>query len=103
MNTDGHGFLTLLKTWLVNWWEKGYQMHMVELEDIVGGEWADWYRLTPLERWEESGELWAHYLQIGGSLDPEPDTQSPFYDGSAPSPSPADGRPGVRVVRRSRV
>ena len=53
--------------------------NMVESEEIVGDEWADWYRLTPLQRWHASGELWEHYLQIGGSLDPEPDTQSPFY------------------------
>jgi hypothetical protein len=44
---------------------------MIESEEIVGGEWAEWYRLTPLQRWHASGELWEHYLQIGGSLDPE--------------------------------
>ena len=76
---------------------------MVEPEDIVSGEWADWYRLSPLQRWHASGELWAHYLSIGGSLDPEPDTESPFCDGSAPGPSPADGRPDLRVLRRSGV
>ena len=43
---------------------------MVEPEDIVSGEWADWYRLTPLQRWHASGELWAHYLSIGGRLIP---------------------------------
>jgi hypothetical protein len=77
--------------------------NMVELEEIVGEEWAEWYRLTPLQRWHASGELWEHYLQIGGSLDPEPDTESPFYDGLPPGPCPADGRPGVRVLRRSGV
>ena len=76
---------------------------MVEPEDIVSGEWADWYRLSPLERWHASGELWEFYLHIGGSLDPEPDTESPFYDGSAPCPRPADGRPGLRVLRRGGV
>ena len=43
-------------------------------------EWADWYTLTPLERLEESSKLWQTYLKLGGSLDPEPDTQSPFFD-----------------------
>lgn len=76
---------------------------MVEPEEIVEGEWAEWYRLTPLQRWHASGELWEHYLQIGGSLDPEADTESPFYDGQPPSACPADGRPGVRVLRRSGV
>lgn len=76
---------------------------MIQAEDIVDDEWAEWYRMTPLERWEASGELWEHYLRIGGSLDPEPDTQSPFYDDTAPGPCPADGRPGLRILRRSRV
>jgi hypothetical protein len=53
---------------------------MINPEDIVGEEWAEWYRLTPAERWRESEKLWQTYLQLGGSLDPEPDTQSPFFD-----------------------
>jgi hypothetical protein len=73
---------------------------MVDMEDIVGGEWAEWYRLTPLERWHESMKLWEYYLSIGGSLDPEPDSQSPFYDGSAPGTRPIDGRSGLRILRR---
>jgi hypothetical protein len=52
----------------------------------VSDEWAEWYRMTPLERWHASGELWEFYLSIGGSLDPEPDTGSLFYDGSVPTP-----------------
>jgi hypothetical protein len=76
---------------------------MLQPEDIVGEEWAEWYRMTPLQRWHVSGDLWDHYLQIGGSLDPEPDTQSPFYDGSAPGPCLADGRSGMRVLRRGGV
>ena len=76
---------------------------MIQPEELVGGEWAEWYRLTPVERWLESEKLWQTYLALGGSLDPEPDTESPFYDGSAPGPSPADGRPGLRVLRRSGV
>src|SRR2546423_9942446 len=74
---------------------------MIAPEEFCEGEWAEWYQLTPLERWRESGKLWAEYLKMGGSLDPEPDTQSPFYDGSAPGPRPVDGRPGLRVLRRS--
>lgn len=35
---------------------------------LIGGEWAEWYRLSPLQRWHLSGQLWEHYLQIGGSL-----------------------------------
>ena len=76
---------------------------MLSPEELVGEEWAEWYRLTPAERWRESEKLWHVYLSLGGSLDPEPDTQSPFFDPAAPRPRAADERPGVRVVRRSRV
>ncbi len=52
-------------------------------EEICSGEWLDWYRLAPLERLKESQKLWTAYLALGGSLDPEPDTQSPFHDPAA--------------------
>jgi hypothetical protein len=61
------------------------------------------YRLTPVQRWLESEKLWQTYLALGGSLDSEPDTQSPFFDARAPRPRPAHGRTGVRVLRRGRV
>ena len=47
--------------------------------------------------------LWDSFLRVGGSLDPEPDTQSPFYDRESPGPGAADGRPGVHLIRRSGV
>ncbi len=72
----------------------------IRAEDLVGSEWAEWYGLTPAERWRESGKLWASFLALGGSLDPEPDTQSPFFDARAPRASAAHGRSGVRVIRR---
>ena len=50
-----------------------------QLTEAVGDEWMDWYRMTPDERWRASGQLWEVYVALGGSLDPEPDTQSPFY------------------------
>ena len=53
---------------------------MIQPEQLVGDEWAEWYRLTPVQRWLESEKLWQTYLALGGSLDPEPDTQSPFFD-----------------------
>jgi hypothetical protein len=65
--------------------------------------WKEWYRLTPLERMRESMKLWQFYLQAGGSLDPEPDSQSPFDSVMPRSTAPAYGRPGLRVVRRSGV
>ena len=67
------------------------------------GEWAAWYALTPLQRLEESCRLWDAYLKLGGSLDPEPDSQSPFFDSEEWRAGALDGRPGLRVVRRGGV
>jgi len=76
---------------------------MVEAKNLVGEEWAEWYQLTPVQRWLESQKLWQVYLALGGSLDPEPDTQSPFFDARAPRPRPAHGQTVLRIIRRSRV
>lgn len=65
--------------------------------------WIEWYRLTPLERWEESMKIWQFYLRVGGSLDPEPDPQSPFDAVLPRGSAPAYGRSSVRVLRRGRV
>ena len=76
---------------------------MISAEELLGEEVAEWYSLTPMERWRESAKLWEVYLSLGGSLDPEPDTQSPFFDREATSSRPVDGRSGLRVVRRGGV
>ena len=65
----------------------------------IPAEWLDWYSLSPSQRWEQSGRLWETYLALGGNLEPEPDTQSPFFDADSWRPLPAHGRPGVRVLR----
>lgn len=65
--------------------------------------WIEWYRLTPQERWEESKKLWRFYLRVGGTLDPEPDSQSPFDAFLPRGSAPAYGRSGLRVLRRCRV
>jgi hypothetical protein len=70
------------------------------VEDFVGEEWAEWYRLTPQERFEESMKLWDTFLMLGGSLEPEADTQSPFFDEEEWRENFTHGRPGVRVLRR---
>jgi hypothetical protein len=69
----------------------------------IDGEWYDWYCLTPEERWRETNKLWDFYLAVGGSLDPEPDFQSPFHLAYFPSAFSSHGRAGVRIVRRSGV
>lgn len=71
--------------------------------EYLGEEWAEWAAMTPRERWDESSRLWDHYLSLGGSLDPEPDPQSPFFDPDEPGPLPAYGRSGVHIVRRGGV
>lgn len=76
---------------------------MITPEEIVGEEWASWYRLSPQERWRESEKLWQVYLRLGGSLDTQPDTQSPFFDPEASSEGAARERSGIRILRRSRV
>ena len=73
---------------------------MIQPEQLVGGEWAEWYRLTPVERWLESEKLWQTYLALGGSLDPEPDTQSPFFDAQKAGKTTVKQRKIERNVRR---
>jgi hypothetical protein len=78
-------------------------MSELRAEDLVGGEWAAWYRLTPEQRFLESTKLWETYLALGGSLEPEPDTQSPFFDPEEWRENAAHGRPGVHILRRGGV
>lgn len=65
--------------------------------------WKEWYLMEPLERWHESMKLWEFFLRVGGSLDPEPDPESPFDAFLPRGTAPADGRSGLRVLRRGRV
>jgi hypothetical protein len=76
---------------------------MSDPTDFGSDERLEWYLMTPQQRWAESERLWDTFLALGGSLDPDPDPQSPFFDAGAPGPVPVDGRPGVRVVRRGGV
>src|SRR5579864_2482553 len=66
-------------------------------------ETLEWWSLTPAQRFEESQKLWATYLALGGSFDPEPDWQSPFYFAEAPDSRSAHGRPSLHPVRGRRV
>ena len=76
---------------------------VIDIEDVCGPEWAEWYLLSPQERWDQSAKLWSTYLSLGGSLDPEPDTQSPFFDEEEWRRLFAHGGAGVRGLRRSGV
>ncbi len=54
-------------------------------------EWQEWLDLSPIERFRQSEKLFAQYLAMGGSLDPDPDPTSPFYD-------PNEWRPGAAYL-----
>lgn len=72
-------------------------------DDLEPDEWIAWMKLTPAQRFREQDRLWATYLALGGSLDPEPDSQSPFDFPELERAVPPDGRAGVRFVRRGGV
>jgi hypothetical protein len=72
-------------------------------EDLCGHEWAEWYRMTPRQRWNASLLLWEQFILLGGSLDPEPDTQSPFFDPDEWSEISSHGRSGMHIIRRGGV
>ena len=74
-------------------------------ESAVGEEDSlrDWYALTPAQRFSESQRLWQTFLLLGGSCEPEPDSQSPFYFPASQGESATDGRAGLHPVRRRRV
>ena len=78
-------------------------MKLISPEELVGQEWAEWYGMTPAQRFAKQDEMWAIFLALGGTLDPEPDTQSPFFDESEWRENFADGRSGVRVIRRGGI
>ena len=63
----------------------------------------EWYCLSPQERFVESQRLWANFLALGGTCDPEPDSQSPFYVPPSEGPGASHGRASVHPVRRRRV
>jgi hypothetical protein len=67
-------------------------------EDLFDPDFLAWVRLTPAQRLEHSARLLKIYLALGGTLDPEPDPQSPFYGPPPRRARPAHGRSGVRAV-----
>ena len=78
-------------------------MSQIDAGGVAEDEWAEWRKLTPEQRFLESMKLWETYLALGGSLEPEPDTQSPFFDPEEWRENSAHGRSGVRVLRRAGV
>ena len=74
-----------------------------DVQSVPLSEPDDWALLSPEERYIESGKLWAVYLNLGGSLDPEPDSQSPFDFEENERAVPADRRSGVHFIRRGGI
>lgn len=73
------------------------------LFEDLSDEWKEWIELTPIQRFRESEKVFAQYLAMGGSLDPDPDPTSPFYDPEESSTGAPYGRPGLRILRRGSV
>lgn len=66
-------------------------------------EWLEWFRMTPTERFKASMDLWPQFIAMGGSCDPDPDYQSPFFDEAEWRALADDGRPSLRALRSSRI
>jgi hypothetical protein len=80
--------------------DNGKKNSEIDFSLFFNEEQAEWMKLTPQQRYIESCKLWSTYLALGGSLDPEPDSQSPFNFPELECAVPADGRSGVHFVRR---
>ena len=79
---------------------------MKELIDpltVYPPDFLEWMALTPAERAVRSGELWRMYIAYGGSLDPDLDPQSPFFDPEVQDQSLTHGGTGLRTIRRGGV
>jgi len=51
----------------------------ITLVESLPDEWLEWVLMSEEERLRENERMWETYLALGGSLEPEPDPQSPFY------------------------
>ena len=71
---------------------------VARLETRAGAEAAEWARLSPAERWEESAKLWVTYLSLGGQVDTEPGSERPRNATRLPGAAPDDGRAGVHSI-----
>jgi hypothetical protein len=73
--------------------------HQMAIRLGLSAEWVEWYRMSPRERLAESSRMWETFQTLGGTFDPEPDSESPFFDADARGSQPAHGRTGLRVLR----
>lgn len=54
---------------------KRLKNNFVADETIIDGETLDWYKMSPAGRFTESQKLWEVFILLGGSYEPEPDSQ----------------------------
>ena len=52
---------------------------VIPVESDFFNEDQEWLQLGPAKRLLETTKLWVVYRLMEGDIDPEPDTQSPFY------------------------
>ncbi len=76
---------------------------LIDPSDLYPPDVVEWMDLSPAQRLFESAKLWDLYKLYGGSFEPDPDPQSPFFDPEAPNSRATDGGTGLRVIRRSGV
>lgn len=72
----------------------------IDPASIYSPDFIEWLYLSPAERMARSGELWDMYITYGGTFEADLDPQSPFFDPEASAKSIADGRTGLRLIRR---
>ncbi len=77
-------------------------MRRNKLQDLFGLSEDDdlraWYRLSPLLRFLQTERLWRTFVLLGGTSDPAPDPQSPFYFPPEKRAGARHGGPGVRPL-----
>lgn len=78
-------------------------MFLKEFKSKYTEEEYEWMLLSPKKRFKEASKLWGVYLSLGGSLDPEPDPQSPFYFPEVQGKGAFNRRTGMYSLRRRRV
>lgn len=78
---------------------KSIRHHPKHAESFIDEE-QEWLHLNPAQRLRETTKLWSIYLALGGSLDPGPNSQSPFHFPEKSSAVSANRRTGLHRLRR---
>lgn len=71
--------------------------------DLYPIDFVELIHLSYAERLRRFAKNWEVFRSYGGTLEPDPDPQSPFFDPKISPESFVDGRSGVHIVRRGGV